>query len=57
MVKTHCFSKEHNFSSISTYSDFKRVPINDYEGLSEYIEKIKNGENNILWPKKTYIFL
>ena len=55
--KNTLFGKEHNFSSISTYSDFKkRVPINDYEGLSEYIEKIKNGENNILWPKKPIYF-
>ena len=55
--KNTLFGKEHNFSSVSTYSDFKkRVPINDYEGLSEYIEKIKNGENNILWPKKPIYF-
>jgi len=55
--KDTLFGKEHDFSSINTYSDFKkRVPINDYEGLSRYIEKIKNGEKNILWPKKPIYF-
>jgi hypothetical protein len=36
-----------------TYDDFKRqVPVRDYEGLKSYIEKIKLGEENILWPGK-----
>ena len=45
------FGKEHFFSNIKTYDDFKKnIPIRDYEGFSDYIESIKSGEENILWP-------
>ena len=51
------FGKDHNFSKIYTYSDFtKNVPIRNYEGLSYYIEKIKNGEKDVLWPKTPMYF-
>jgi hypothetical protein len=44
------FGRDHNFSSIQSYDDFKKqVPIRDYEGLKSYIEKVKQGEENILW--------
>ena len=36
------FGKDHNFSTIKTYEDFKSmVPVRDYEGLKHYIERIK----------------
>ena len=45
------FGKDHNFSSIKTYEDFKRnIPVNDYEGLKEYVEKVVDGESDVLWP-------
>ena len=45
------YGKEHHFDQIHIYSDFKQhIPISDYEGLKGYIEHIKNGEKNILWP-------
>lgn len=44
------FGKQHNFASIKTYEDFiKQVPIRDYEDFKPYIEKIKEGKQNILW--------
>lgn len=48
---THtAFGKDHNFSSIHSYEDFKKqVPIRDYEGLKDYIERVKSGESNVLW--------
>lgn len=47
------FGKEHQFSQITDYASFKQnVPIRDYEGLKSYIEKIKNGESNVLWNGK-----
>ena len=46
--KNTVFGKDHDFSSIKSYSDFKkRVPVRDYEGLSVYINRIK-GEENVL---------
>lgn len=51
------FGKDHSFSEMKNYSDFKkRVPIRSYEDLSGYIEKIKIGEENILWPNKPIYF-
>lgn len=44
------FGKDHSFSTIQTYDDFKKqVPIRDYEQFKPYIEKIKQGRHNILW--------
>ena len=45
------FGKEHNFNFIKNYEDFKaRVPVRDYEEFKPYIELIKQGESNVLWP-------
>lgn len=44
------FGKDHGFSSIKNYEDFKqKVPIRDYEGLRPYIERIIAGEEDVLW--------
>nr|WP_233752754.1 GH3 auxin-responsive promoter family protein [Flavilitoribacter nigricans] len=48
--KKTAFGKEHEFEYIDSYDDFKQhVPIRDYEGLKPYIERIKNGEADVLW--------
>lgn len=45
------FGRDHAFAEIKSYTDFKkRVPINDYEGLKIYVDRMKNGERDILWP-------
>lgn len=44
------FGKEHRFKEIKSYEAFKaQVPINDYEGIKPYIERIKAGEADVLW--------
>ncbi len=44
------FGSEHSFKDIPDYSSFKQaVPIRDYEALSPYLEKVKEGKQNILW--------
>ena len=49
--KKTAFGKDHNFDKIRNYTEFKNaVPIKDYEGLRSYIERIKLGEKNVLWP-------
>ncbi|KYG83386.1 GH3 auxin-responsive promoter family protein [Roseivirga echinicomitans] len=51
------FGKDHNFDSIKTYDDFKKnVPIRDYEELKPYVEKILQGEADVLWPGKPAYF-
>ena len=47
------FGQDHHFDKIKDYESFKvNVPIRDYEGLRQYIEKIIDGETDILWPGK-----
>jgi hypothetical protein len=51
------FGREHNFPDIKSYEDFKTaVPIRDYEAFAPYIDKIKAGEQNILWKGKPIYF-
>ena len=49
--KNTAFGRDHDFVNIRSYEDFKaRVPIRDYEDLRHYIERIIEGEKNVLWP-------
>ncbi|TFG76949.1 MAG: GH3 auxin-responsive promoter family protein [Flavobacteriales bacterium] len=51
------FGKDHGFHEIESYVDFaNRVPVRDYEELSDYIEKIVAGKENILWPGRPVYF-
>ena len=45
------FGRVHQFEAIKNVEDFqKQVPIADYEDLKPFIEKVKHGDANILWP-------
>ena len=56
-AKNTLFGKEHHFSKIRCYEDFKKyVPVNDYENSKPYIEKIRTGAKNILWKGKPLYF-
>ena len=51
--KTTAFGKDHWLSSVKSYESFReQVPIRDYEEFKPYIERIKKGEENVLWPGK-----
>jgi len=51
------FGKEHHFGEIQSVRDFQeKVPISDYEDLKPYIERIKNGEKDILWTSQPEYF-
>ena len=51
------FGKDHQFASIKNYDDFKKhVPIRDYEQLSSYINRVVEGEENVLWKGKPLYF-
>ncbi len=51
------FGKDHQFDKIKSYDAFKnQIPIRDYEGLKGYIEKIKNGESDVLWKGRPKYF-
>ena len=51
------FGKDHKFNEINNFEDFrKNIPITDYEGLTSYINKVVDGESDILWPGKPLYF-
>jgi hypothetical protein len=51
------FGKDHNLSEVKTYEDFKKaVPVRDYEDFVSYIEKIKKGDQNVLWKGRPIYF-
>jgi hypothetical protein len=48
--KRTAFGKEHHFDQINSIEAFQgEVPVQDYEGIKHYIERIKQGEADVLW--------
>lgn len=51
------FGKDHGFDKIKTHADFvEKVPVRDYEELKDYVEKIIEGNSNVLWPERPIYF-
>ena len=51
------FGREHHLESVRTYEEFKAaVPVRDYEQFKPYIEQIKQGKHNVLWPGQPLYF-
>jgi len=51
------FGKKHGLDKVNTYEEFKQaIPIQDYEKMKTWIEKIKEGKHNILWKGKPIYF-
>ncbi|TGE22962.1 GH3 family domain-containing protein [Hymenobacter metallicola] len=47
------FGRDHDFASIRTPADLaQQVPVRDYEALAPYVERVKAGEADVLWPGK-----
>ena len=51
------WGKKYDFTSIRSYDEFrKRLPIQTYEEIKPYVERMRNGEQNLLWPSKIQWF-
>src|SRR5690606_38233892 len=47
------YGKQYGFEKFNTAIDFrKNVPLNDYDSLKPYIQRILEGGQNILWPSQ-----
>lgn len=47
------WGRKYNYSDIRNYEDFrKNIPLQTYEDIKPYVERIRAGEKNILWPSK-----
>src|SRR5665647_2946318 len=45
------WGRKYDFKSIRTMEHFKeRVPISSYEDMQPFIDRLRKGEQNILWP-------
>ena len=56
-AKNTQFGIDHHFDSIKTFDDFsKNIPIRDYEDLKIYVDKVVQGEENVLWKGKPLYF-
>jgi hypothetical protein len=45
------WGRKHNFSSIKSIEDFqKQSPLQYYEDIKPYIDRLRKGEQDLLWP-------
>ena len=48
------YGLQHGFGGITDYDNFVRnVPVNSYEELKDSIDRMRHGEENVLWPGRT----
>jgi len=44
------WGKKYGYSSVNNYEDYcERVPVSDYDSLQPWIERVRSGEQNVLW--------
>lgn len=47
------WGKKHHYGDIKDYKDYAaRVPLQHYEDLKPYVDRLIRGETNILWPSE-----
>lgn len=45
------WGKTYDFATIQTVEEFQeRVPLQSYEDVKPFVDKLRNGESNVLWP-------
>src|SRR6185369_8610598 len=51
------FGRKYNFSQLFSVKQFKEtVPIHEYEDVKGYIQRMMDGEQNVLWNTPIYWF-
>lgn len=47
------WGKKYDYKSIRNYEDFKnRIPVQTYDEIKPYVERLQAGEQNLLWPSE-----
>lgn len=46
------WGRHYNYGSMKSYTDFGRVPIQTYEDIKGYVDRMRHGESDVLWPGK-----
>lgn len=44
------WGKRYDFSNIKDYSAFNKLPVQAYDDVKDYIDRMRHGEKDILWP-------
>ena len=47
---------EYSYKDIKSYQDYQRVPLQTYEEIKPYVERMRRGEKNVLWPGEVIWF-
>jgi len=56
-AKATAWGRQYDFASIKSSKQFsQRIPLQDYESLKPFIERMMQGEQNILWRSEIYWF-
>jgi len=51
------WGRKYDFQTVRSYRDFKeRLPIQTYDDIKPYVERLRKGEQNILWPSEILWF-
>jgi len=51
------WGRKYDYRSITNLEQFReRVPVNDYDSIKPYIDRMQSGEKNILWPTDIKFF-
>ena len=51
------FGRDHALETVRSAEAFRnRLPVTDYEGIRPYIDRLRRGEANLLWPEPTRWF-
>lgn len=51
------YGKLHNFQSLSSYNGFReKVPLQDYDDVKPWVDRLMKGEQGLLWPTDTKWF-
>ena len=52
-AKSTEWGREHDFADVHTYQQFANTsPVNTYEDLKHFIDRMRQGEADVLWPGK-----
>lgn len=51
------WGRRHNYRNIKDYKDFnKAIPLQDYQDVEPFVQRLMAGEQNLLWPTETKWF-
>ncbi len=51
------FGNQYRFKGIQSHAEFKQeVPLQEYEQVKPFVDRLMNGEQNLLWPGETKWF-